>query len=88
MLDVVLVAGAACVAVVDWWAVAADRHRLEAWAKPATMALLGRANWWLPTWLDRVLPHLSIETHRSVESEGRSRGQVEARPSTEDLVSR
>ena len=24
---------------------------------PATMALLGRANWWLPRWLDRLLPH-------------------------------
>jgi RND superfamily putative drug exporter len=23
---------------------------------PATMALLGRANWWLPSWLDRLLP--------------------------------
>ncbi|MFE6751751.1 MMPL family transporter [Kitasatospora purpeofusca] len=23
---------------------------------PATMTLLGRANWWLPTWLDRILP--------------------------------
>ena len=28
---------------------------------PATMALLGRANWWLPGWLDRLLPHLSLE---------------------------
>jgi putative drug exporter of the RND superfamily len=28
---------------------------------PATMALLGKANWWLPTWLDRMLPHLTIE---------------------------
>ena len=28
---------------------------------PATMALLGKANWWLPAWLDRVLPHLTIE---------------------------
>jgi RND superfamily putative drug exporter len=28
---------------------------------PATMALMGRANWWLPGWLDRVLPHLSLE---------------------------
>jgi RND superfamily putative drug exporter len=26
---------------------------------PATMALLGRVNWWLPRWLDRVLPHLA-----------------------------
>jgi RND superfamily putative drug exporter len=28
---------------------------------PSTMALLGDANWWLPAWLDRVLPHLDIE---------------------------
>ncbi|MDT3443694.1 MULTISPECIES: MMPL family transporter [unclassified Pseudofrankia] len=27
---------------------------------PATMALLGRANWWLPRWLDRILPHLDL----------------------------
>ena len=28
---------------------------------PATMALLGKANWWLPAWLDRVLPRLVVE---------------------------
>jgi len=28
---------------------------------PATMNLLGRANWWLPPWLDRVLPTLDVE---------------------------
>jgi RND superfamily putative drug exporter len=28
---------------------------------PATMALLGKANWWLPAWLDRVLPRLTVE---------------------------
>ncbi|MEY9876379.1 RND superfamily putative drug exporter [Streptacidiphilus sp. MAP12-33] len=28
---------------------------------PATMYLFGRANWWLPGWLDRVLPHLDPE---------------------------
>jgi RND superfamily putative drug exporter len=28
---------------------------------PATMALLGDRNWWLPGWLDRILPHLDIE---------------------------
>jgi putative drug exporter of the RND superfamily len=28
---------------------------------PATMALLGHWNWWLPRWLDRVLPHLDLE---------------------------
>jgi RND superfamily putative drug exporter len=28
---------------------------------PATMSLVGRANWWLPGWLDRILPHLELE---------------------------
>ncbi len=28
---------------------------------PAVMLLLGKANWWLPGWLDRVLPHVSVE---------------------------
>jgi RND superfamily putative drug exporter len=28
---------------------------------PATMSLLGKANWWLPGWLDRILPHLDLE---------------------------
>ena len=28
---------------------------------PSTMELLGDANWWLPRWLDRILPHLDLE---------------------------
>lgn len=28
---------------------------------PATMELLGDANWWLPRWLDRIIPDLDIE---------------------------
>ncbi len=33
---------------------------------PATMELLGRANWWLPTWLDRILPvvHVDMQVER------------------------
>lgn len=30
---------------------------------PATMELLGNANWWLPKWLDRILPKISVEGH-------------------------
>ncbi len=30
---------------------------------PATMELLGERNWWLPRWLDRILPNLDIEGH-------------------------
>jgi RND superfamily putative drug exporter len=28
---------------------------------PAAMALLGRAAWWLPRWLDRLLPNVDVE---------------------------
>jgi RND superfamily putative drug exporter len=28
---------------------------------PATMLLMGKVNWWMPSWLDRVVPHMSIE---------------------------
>jgi putative drug exporter of the RND superfamily len=33
---------------------------------PATMELLGNANWWLPKWLERVLPNVSIEPQTTV----------------------
>lgn len=32
---------------------------------PIVMLLLGRAAWWLPSWLDRSLPHVSIEGEES-----------------------
>jgi putative drug exporter of the RND superfamily len=28
---------------------------------PATMELLGDANWWIPRWLDRILPKVHVE---------------------------
>jgi RND superfamily putative drug exporter len=37
---------------------------------PATMALLGKANWWLPKWLDRILPHLDLEAAVPIEAMG------------------
>jgi RND superfamily putative drug exporter len=30
---------------------------------PATMELLGDRNWWLPAWLDRLLPIIRVEGH-------------------------
>jgi putative drug exporter of the RND superfamily len=30
---------------------------------PATMELLGDRNWWLPGWLDRLLPTIDVEGH-------------------------
>jgi RND superfamily putative drug exporter len=29
---------------------------------PATLSLLGRANWGLPTWMERILPHIDFES--------------------------
>lgn len=31
---------------------------------PATMQLLGARNWWLPRWLDRLLPRINVEGSR------------------------
>jgi RND superfamily putative drug exporter len=28
---------------------------------PAAMKLLGDWNWWMPSWLDRLLPNLNFE---------------------------
>ncbi|MFE3121986.1 MMPL family transporter [Streptomyces hydrogenans] len=36
---------------------------------PATMTLLGRTNWWLPKWLDRLLPHGPVDTDDTGEAD-------------------
>lgn len=43
---------------------------------PATMELLGRRNWWMPRWLDRLLPHVAVD--------GPARDQEPAAPATLD----
>ncbi|MGW3194594.1 MMPL family transporter [Streptomyces sp. NPDC001118] len=42
-------------------AVALDAFVLRTLLVPALMHLLGAANWWLPAWLERRLPRVSIE---------------------------
>ncbi|MFD0268917.1 MMPL family transporter [Streptomyces sp. NPDC127106] len=42
-------------------AVALDAFVLRTLLVPALMHMLGGANWWLPAWLDRMLPKISIE---------------------------
>ncbi len=42
-------------------AVALDAFILRTVLVPAAMHIFGNANWWLPRWLDRRLPHLAIE---------------------------
>lgn len=41
---------------------------------PAVMVLLGKSAWWLPRWLDRVVPHVSIEgDEESAPSQNKSK---------------
>jgi RND superfamily putative drug exporter len=42
-------------------AVAIDASIVRMVLVPSTMSLLGKANWWLPRWLDRILPHMDLE---------------------------
>jgi RND superfamily putative drug exporter len=35
---------------------------------PALMTVIGPRNWWLPSWLDRVLPHVSVESEDDIEA--------------------
>ncbi len=35
---------------------------------PSLMTIFGKANWWLPAWLERLLPHISVESERDVEA--------------------
>ncbi|MEU5193435.1 MMPL family transporter [Streptomyces scabiei] len=41
---------------------------------PATMTLLGRTNWWLPKWLDRMLPRGPVGTDDTDDTDAESTG--------------
>jgi len=47
---------------------------------PSTMELLGDANWWLPRWLDRVLPHLDVEGEAVVQVASTDEGAKDLLP--------
>jgi RND superfamily putative drug exporter len=42
-------------------AIAIDSTLVRCLLVPAVMVLLGKRAWWLPRWMDRILPHISIE---------------------------
>jgi putative drug exporter of the RND superfamily len=43
------------------FAVAVDAFVVRMTIVSAVMALLGRSAWWLPRWLDRLLPNVDVE---------------------------
>ena len=42
-------------------AVLLDAFILRTVLVPALMHIIGKANWWLPSGLDKVLPHVSVD---------------------------
>ena len=42
-------------------AIFVDAYIIRTVLVPSVMHVLGRANWWLPAWLDRILPRLHVE---------------------------
>jgi len=50
-------------------AIALDATLVRLILVPAAMKLMGRWNWWMPSWLDRALPDLSFEHPSSEEPE-------------------
>jgi len=42
-------------------AIAIDSTLVRCLLVPAVMVLLGKRAWWLPRWMDRLIPHVSIE---------------------------
>lgn len=42
---------------------------------PALMHVMGRANWWIPRWLDAALPRLAIEGHPFSDDDAATRAQ-------------
>jgi putative drug exporter of the RND superfamily len=55
-------------------AVALDATVVRCLLVPALMLLMGRINWWIPTWLDRHLPHMSIEGAEYFDARDRAVG--------------
>jgi RND superfamily putative drug exporter len=41
---------------------------------PALMLLMGKVNWWMPKWLDRIVPHVSIEGAEFFKERDRASG--------------
>jgi RND superfamily putative drug exporter len=44
---------------------------------PATMELLGDSNWWIPRWLDRILPTIRVEPTADLDAELRKLDEEE-----------
>ena len=61
-------------------AVAVDATLVRCLLVPAVMLVLGRANWWFPRWLDRIVPNFSIEGEEWFRERDAAAGEPAAEP--------
>lgn len=63
-------------------AIALDAFVIRVVLMPAIMRVLGARAWWIPAWLDRVLPHIDIDGHDEdpVAAAGATEKVLEASP--------
>jgi RND superfamily putative drug exporter len=47
---------------------------------PSLMYLFGKANWWFPGWLDRIVPHVSVDPELDADHPGESTEPTGATP--------
>jgi uncharacterized membrane protein YdfJ with MMPL/SSD domain len=43
---------------------------------PGAISLMGEAAWWLPRWLDKILPHIDIEGENAVKDQPEHEAQI------------
>jgi RND superfamily putative drug exporter len=61
-------------------AIAIDSTLVRCLLVPAVMVLLGKRAWWLPRWLDRIVPHVSIEGEEFFAKRDAEAAAAKARP--------
>ena len=54
---------------------------------PAVVTLLGDSAWWMPRWLDRVLPNISLDGHEAAVQTDDELEEAILHPKTEGGVS-
>jgi RND superfamily putative drug exporter len=61
-------------------AIAIDSTIVRCLLVPAVMVLLGKRAWWLPRWMDKVIPHISIEGEEYFAKRDAEKAAAQAAP--------
>jgi len=61
-------------------AIAIDSTIVRCLLVPAVMVLLGKRAWWLPRWMDKVVPHISIEGEEYFAKRDAEKAAAQAAP--------